>query len=77
VECRQQAPRQPSKKLAAPGVVVELTEVDIIVRGPADDAARLERQRQEFFDMESAQRLLPSEKWSNVGLPTGMPSART
>ena len=42
------------QKLAALGVVVELTEVDIIVRGQGDDAARLERQRQEFFDMASA-----------------------
>lgn len=42
------------QKLAALGVVVELTEVDIIVRGPGDEAARLERQRQEYFDMASA-----------------------
>jgi len=42
------------QQLAALGVVVELTEVDIILRGPGDDAARLERQRQEFFDMASA-----------------------
>ena len=42
------------QKLAALGVLVELTEVDIIVRGPGDDSARLERQRQEFFDMASA-----------------------
>jgi endo-1,4-beta-xylanase len=42
------------EKLAALGVVVELTEVDIVLRGTGDEAARLERQRQDFFDMASA-----------------------
>jgi endo-1,4-beta-xylanase len=41
-------------KLAALGVVVELTEVDIILRGEGDEATRLERQRQDYFDLASA-----------------------
>ena len=42
------------EKLAALGVIVELTEVDIVLRGTGDEATRLERQRQDFFDMASA-----------------------
>jgi len=42
------------EKLAALGVVVELTEADIILRGTGDEATRLERQRQDYFDMASA-----------------------
>jgi len=42
------------EKLAALGVVVELTEADIILRGTGDEATRLERQRQHYFDMASA-----------------------
>lgn len=42
------------EKLAALGVVVELTEVDIILRGAGDEATRLARQRQDFFDMTRA-----------------------
>jgi len=42
------------EKLAALGVVVELTEVDIVLRGTGDEATRLERQRQDYFDMASA-----------------------
>jgi endo-1,4-beta-xylanase len=42
------------ERLAALGVVVELTEVDIVLRGMGDEATRLERQRQDFFDMASA-----------------------
>jgi endo-1,4-beta-xylanase len=36
-----------------PRHVVELTEVDIILRGTGDEATRLERQRQDYFDMAS------------------------
>ena len=42
------------EKLAALGVVVELTEVDIVLRGTEDEATRLQRQRQDYFDMASA-----------------------
>lgn len=46
--------RENLEKLAALGVVVELTEVDIVLRGTGSEAARLERQRQDYFDMSSA-----------------------
>lgn len=42
------------EKLATLGVVVELTEVDIILRGTGDEITRLQRQRQDFFDMTRA-----------------------
>ena len=42
------------EKLAALGVVVELTEVDIVLRGTGDEATRLQRQRQDYFDLVSA-----------------------
>jgi len=42
------------EKMEALGVVVELTEVDIILRGEGDEATRLERQRQDYFDLASA-----------------------
>lgn len=42
------------EKVAALGVVVELTEVDIVLRGTDGDATRLERQRGDYFDMASA-----------------------
>jgi len=42
------------ERIAALGVVVELTEVDIILHGTGDEATRLERQRQDYFDMASA-----------------------
>ena len=40
--------------LASLGVVVELTEVDVLLRSVGDDAARLEHQRQEYYDIASA-----------------------
>jgi len=42
------------EKLAELGVVVELTEVDIVLRGTGDETTRLERQRQDYFDLASA-----------------------
>lgn len=40
--------------LAALGLAVELTEVDVILRGQDDLASKLERQRQEYFGIVSA-----------------------
>ena len=42
------------EKMATLGVIVELTEVDIVLRGTGGEAARLERQRRDYFDLASA-----------------------
>jgi endo-1,4-beta-xylanase len=40
--------------LADLGVLVELTEVDVFLRAGRDQAERLDRQRQEYFDIATA-----------------------
>jgi endo-1,4-beta-xylanase len=48
------------ERLASLGVVVELTEVDIVLRGSGDVTERLERQRQDFYDMAAACLAVPA-----------------